>query len=176
MLVADYSQAESISLRRQGVVEFFVSHLLPVQADMLSACLEYEDMLSDKLRGAHPDPFFDKRSDFVDYPSKARLPVAFPKGMGPCSFVLLSENEGGEPTPTLPKGGGHVLLSFCLMSFCPSVSCFSVLLSHVFLSFCLKKSFCLILKNIKISLLVFSVTLRSITFATDKEHQLRLKK
>ena len=108
-------------------MEFFVSHLLPVQADMLSACLEYEDMLSDKLRGAHPDPF----------PSKARLPVAFPKGRGPCSFVLLS---------------------------------------HVFLSFCLKKSFCLILKNIKISLLVFSVTLRSITFATDKEHQLRLKK
>ena len=95
MLVADYSQAESISLRRQGVVEFFVSHLLPVQADMLSACLEYEDMLSDKLRGAHPDPF----------PSKARLPVAFPKGRGPCSFVLLS----------------HVFLSFCLMSFCPSV-------------------------------------------------------
>ena len=83
MLVADYSQAESISLRRQGVVEFFVSHLLPVQADMLSACLEYEDMLSDKLRGAHPDPFFDKRSDFVDYPSKARLPVAFPKGREP---------------------------------------------------------------------------------------------
>ena len=105
MLVADYSQAESISLRRQGVVEFFVSHLLPVQADMLSACLEYEDMLSDKLRGAHPSPFFDKRSDFVDYPSKARLPVAFPKGRGPCSFVLLS----------------HVFLSFCLMSFCPSV-------------------------------------------------------
>ena len=54
-------------------------------------------------------------------------------------------------------------------------SCSFVLLSHVFLSFCLKKSFCLILKNIKISLLVFSVTLRSITFATDKEHQLRLK-
>ena len=81
-----------------------------------------------------------------------------------------------EPTPTLPKGGSRVLLSFCLMSFCPSVSCLSVLLSHVFLSFCLKKSFCLILKNIKISLLVFSVTLRSITFATDKEHQLRLKK
>ena len=41
-----------------------------------------------------------------------------------------------EPTPTLPKGGGRVLLSFCLimrgvssMSFCPSVSCLSVLLS-----------------------------------------------
>ena len=31
---------------------------LPVQADMLSACLEYEDMLSDKLRGAHPSPQF----------------------------------------------------------------------------------------------------------------------
>ncbi len=27
-----------------------------VQADMLSACMEYEDMLSDKLRGAHPSP------------------------------------------------------------------------------------------------------------------------
>ena len=112
MLVADYSQAESISLRRQEVVEFFVSHLLPVQADMLSACLEYEDILSDKLRGAHPDPFFDKRSDFVDYPSKARLPVAFPKGRGPCSFVLLSDNEGVSS-----------------MFFCPSVSCLSVLLS-----------------------------------------------
>ena len=139
MLVADYSQAESISLRRQGVVEVFVSHLLPVQADMLSACLEYEDMLSDKLRGAHPDPFFDKRSDFVDYPSKARLPVAFlrqakrlrrlPKGSGPCSFVLLSDNEGAGAHPDPPKGRescsfvllSHVFLSFCLMSFCPSV-------------------------------------------------------
>ena len=78
MLVADYSQAESISLRRQGVVEFFVSHLLPVQADMLSACMEYEDILSDKRRGAHPSlpkgrettqpQFFDKQSDSVDYP------------------------------------------------------------------------------------------------------------
>ena len=28
----------------------------PVQADMLSACLEYEDILSDKRRGAHPSP------------------------------------------------------------------------------------------------------------------------
>ena len=28
----------------------------PVQADMLSACLEYEDILSDKQRGAHPSP------------------------------------------------------------------------------------------------------------------------
>ena len=43
---------------------------VPVQADMLSACMEYEDILSDKQRGAHPSPF----------PSKARLPVAFPKG------------------------------------------------------------------------------------------------
>ena len=25
-----------------------------VQADMLSACIEYEDILSDKQRGAHP--------------------------------------------------------------------------------------------------------------------------
>ena len=27
-----------------------------VQADMLSACMEYEDTLSDKQRGAHPSP------------------------------------------------------------------------------------------------------------------------
>ena len=27
-----------------------------VQADMLSACMEYEDILSDKQRGAHPSP------------------------------------------------------------------------------------------------------------------------
>ena len=47
--------------------------MLPlVQADMLSACLEYEDILSDKQRGAYPSPF----------PSKARLPVAFPQGRG----------------------------------------------------------------------------------------------
>ena len=45
---------------------------LHVQADMLSACLEYEDILSDIQRGAHPNPF----------PSKARLPVAFPQGRG----------------------------------------------------------------------------------------------
>ena len=94
--------------------------------------LEYEDMLSDKLRGAHPDPF----------PSKARLPVAFPKRRGPCPFVLLSHvflsfclimRGGAHPDP--PKGRGpcsfvllsdnggwsRVLLSFCLMPFCPSV-------------------------------------------------------
>ena len=29
-----------------------------------------------------PTSFFDKRSDFVDYPSEARLPVAFPQGRG----------------------------------------------------------------------------------------------
>ena len=27
-----------------------------VQADMLSACIEYEDILSDKQKGAHPSP------------------------------------------------------------------------------------------------------------------------
>ena len=52
---------------------------------MLSACMEYEDILSDKQRGAHPSPF----------PSKARLPVAFPKGREPDTH----------PQP-LPKGGG----------------------------------------------------------------------
>ena len=33
-------------------------------------------------------PFFDKRSDFVDYPSEARLPVAFPQGRGDRSLPL----------------------------------------------------------------------------------------
>ena len=129
-------------------------------------------LLSDNEGGAHPDP---------------------PKGRGPCSFVLLSHVFLSFCLMSFCPSVSclSVLLSFCLMSFCPSVSCLSVLLSHVFLSFCLmsfvllshvflsfclKKSFFLILKNIKISLLVFSVTLRSITFATDKEHQLRLKK
>ena len=65
---------------------------------MLSACLEYEDILSDKLRGAHPSPFFDKRSDFVDYPSKARLPVAFPKGREPDTHPLTK--GGGQGTST----------------------------------------------------------------------------
>ena len=51
----------------------------PVQADMLSACMEYEDILSDKQRGAHPSPF----------PSKARLPVAFPKGREPDTHPLF---------------------------------------------------------------------------------------
>ena len=66
---------------------------------MLSACLEYEDILSDKLRGAHPSPFFDKRSDFVDYPSKARLPVAFPKGREP---------DTHSPTPFFDKRSDFV--------------------------------------------------------------------
>ena len=77
---------------------------------MLSACMEYEDMLSDKQSGgcsavyfgfkililgsggkAHPSPF----------PSKARLPVAFPKGREPdCSavyfgFKILILGSGG---------------------------------------------------------------------------------
>ena len=78
---------------------------------MLSACLEYEDILSDKLRGAHPSPFFDKRSDFVDYPSKARLPVAFPKGRGPDTH----------PQPT-PQGRGardkHLHVQADMLSAC----------------------------------------------------------
>ena len=37
MLVADYSQAESISLRRQGVVEFFISHLLFINRYLLNS-------------------------------------------------------------------------------------------------------------------------------------------
>ena len=64
---------------------------------MLSACLEYEDILSDKQRGAHPSPF----------PSKARLPVAFPKGREPDTH----------PQP-LPKGGGQGTSTYTFRRIC----------------------------------------------------------
>ena len=69
----------------------------PVQADMLSACMEYEDILSDKQRGAHLSPF----------PSKARLPVAFPKGREPDTH----------PQP-LPKGGGQGTSTYTFRRIC----------------------------------------------------------
>ena len=65
-------------------MEFFISHLLfinrnllhslPVQADMLSACLEYEDILSDKHQGAHPNPPNGREPD--------THPLPLPKGGG----------------------------------------------------------------------------------------------
>ena len=60
-------------IRHLLFINWYLLHSLPVQADMLSACMEDEDILSDKQRGAHPSTF----------PSKARLPVAFPKGREP---------------------------------------------------------------------------------------------
>ena len=39
-----------------GGKELWSFYQPPVQADMLSACMEYEDILSDKQRGAHPSP------------------------------------------------------------------------------------------------------------------------
>ena len=45
-----------------------------VQADMLSACLEYEDILSDKQRGAHPIPPKGREPD--------THPQPLPKGGG----------------------------------------------------------------------------------------------
>ena len=41
MLVVDYSQAEYISLRRQGVVEFFISHLLFINRYLLNSLSPY---------------------------------------------------------------------------------------------------------------------------------------
>ena len=46
----------------------------PVQADMLSACMEYEDILSDKQRGAHPSPPKGREPD--------THPQPLPKGGG----------------------------------------------------------------------------------------------
>ena len=41
-----------------------------VQADMLSACIEYEDILSDKQRGAHPSPPKGREPDTPPTPPK----------------------------------------------------------------------------------------------------------
>ena len=60
-------------------------HSLPVQADMLSACLEYEDILSDKQRGAHQ---FRR----ICYPPAWSMRIYYP-------------TNDEEPTPALPKGG-----------------------------------------------------------------------
>ena len=58
-----------------------------VQADMLSACMEYEDILSDKRRGAHPSP---------------------PKGREQTPTPNPSPREGGKgQAPT--RSGGYVI-------------------------------------------------------------------
>ena len=58
-------------------MEFFYQP--PVQADMLSACMEYEDILSDKQQGAHPNP---------------------PKGREPDTHPLPLPKGGGQGTST----------------------------------------------------------------------------
>ena len=59
-----------------------------VQADMLSACIEYEDILSDKQRGAHPSP------------PKGREPDTHPLFLGGCTagycgLKILILDSGG---------------------------------------------------------------------------------
>ena len=74
------SSCESISLRRQGVVEFFscgVFYHPPVQADMLSACMEYEDILSDKQRGAHLHPLPNGVVRSLPQPSQRRRKASY---------------------------------------------------------------------------------------------------
>ena len=51
-------------------MEFFYQP--PVQADMLSACLEYEDILSDKQRVAHPSPPKGREPDPPPTPPQGR--------------------------------------------------------------------------------------------------------
>ena len=75
---------------------------------MLSACLEYEDILSDKLRGAHPDPF----------PSKARLPVAFPKGREPDTHSPTPFFDKRSDFVDYPKGGGQVTSTYTFRRIC----------------------------------------------------------
>gem|GEM_PF-2159742 len=55
-----------------------------------------------------PTSFFDKRSDFVDYPSEARLPVAFPQGRGEIeAYPFISDRRTKEHnTPSLREGWG----------------------------------------------------------------------
>ena len=61
-----------------------------VQADMLSACIEYEDILSDKQRGAHPSP--PKGRELTPTPN----PI--PEQSSPTRS--LSPREGGQGTST----------------------------------------------------------------------------
>ena len=65
-----------------------------VQADMLSACIEYEDILSDKQRGAHPSP------------PKGREPER-----GSVFSNRLTSNRGYSPLPSGGTGGGLPLPS-----------------------------------------------------------------
>ena len=70
----------------------------PVQADMLSACLEYEDILSDKRRGAHQ---FRR----ICYPPVWSMRIYYP-------------TNKEEPTPALPKGGGQGASTYTFRRIC----------------------------------------------------------
>ena len=79
--------------------------------------------ISERRTGDPPrTPFFDKRSDFVDYPSEARLPVAFlrqakrlrrlPQGRGTDTHPFISDRRTKEHnTPSLWEGWGglHII-------------------------------------------------------------------
>ena len=72
--------------------------------------------ISERRTGDPPrTPFFDKRSDFVDYPSEARLPVAFlrqakrlrrlPQGRGTDTHPFISDRRTKEHNTPSPREG-----------------------------------------------------------------------
>ncbi len=72
-----------------------------VQADMLSACIEYEDILSDKQRGAHPSPPKGREPD--------THPQPLPKGGGQGTSTYTSNrltSNGRFPPPFGRAGVG----------------------------------------------------------------------
>ena len=71
---------------------------VPVQADMLSACIEYEDILSDKQRGAHPSPPKGREPDTHPQP----LPKGGGQGTSTYTFRRIAyPPEQIPPSPSL---------------------------------------------------------------------------
>ena len=71
-----------------------------VQADMLSACMEYEDILSDKQRGAHPSPPQGREPDTHPQP----LPKGGGQGTSTYTSNRLTSNR--RHPPSLGEGLG----------------------------------------------------------------------
>ena len=90
-----------------------------VQADMLSACMEYEDILSDKRRGAHPSPPKGREPErglvFSNrLTSNGRHPPSLGEGRGGCQGAGYSPLPWGKATGRRAllgngAGGGYQL-------------------------------------------------------------------
>ena len=108
------------SLFLYGGKELWSFYQPPVQADMLSACMEYEDILSDKRRGAHPSPPKGREPDTHPQP----LPKGGGQGTSTYTFRRICyPPEQKEPGIRgalfpLPKGGGQGTSTYTFRRIC----------------------------------------------------------